>query len=154
MKIYKISQVAPQQPNTQSDPNSPQNVEATEAIQKLLACVQTINESFQILQQYDITKLLKKETLISEMQSGNLQALDQTKIQTSIEAMSKIAVMIPTYNAAMKTLRDSGANISTIQNQMVALIQQGATVQTNALSLFQNALPSQSGIQMPSNLST
>lgn len=152
MKIFRIAQTTPPQQGQQGQ-NTQKNAEATEAIQKLLLCVQTINASMKVLQGYDITKLLDKNSLVNEMQSGNLAALDQTKIQTSVEAMAKIATMVPTYNAAMKALQNSGADIATIQNQIITLIQQGATVQNNALSMFQTALPSQSGIQMPSNLS-
>lgn len=146
MEIYKIAQTAqPQQ--------TQKNADANEAIQKLLLCVQTINTSLITLQGYDISKLLQKQALIGEIQSGNLQALDQTKIQASVDAMAKIVTVVPTFNAAMKVLRDSGANVATIQNTIITLIQQGATIQNNALSMFQNALPAASGIQMPSNLS-
>lgn len=154
MKIYKLSQNVQQPPQQPQTPQQNQNTqEANAALQKLMYCVQTINASLQVLQQYDITKLLQKNTLIGEIQSGNLMALDQTKIQASIEAMSRMATVVPTYNAAMKVLKDSGADIPTIQNSVVTLINQGATVQTGNLSMFQNALPSASGIQMPANLS-
>lgn len=146
MKIYKLSQAQmPQQ--------GIQNAEVQEAIQKLLHCVQTINQSLVVLQNYDITKLLKKDSLVAEIQSGNLANLNQTNIQASVDAMAKISLVVPAYNDAMRTLRDNGADINTLNNSIISLIQQGATVQTSALSMFQTALPAASGIQMPSNLS-
>ena len=58
MKILKIAQVAqPQQ--------TQKNADANEAIQKLLLCVQTINSSLNVLQGYDISKLLQKQTLVN-----------------------------------------------------------------------------------------
>jgi hypothetical protein len=150
MKIYKVSQNI-QQPIIPQKTQQSQEVNA--ALQKLMYCAQTINQSLTVLENYDITNLLKKNSLIAEIQSGNLANLNQTNIQASVDAMAKISLVIPTYNAAMKVLRDSGADFNQLNNSIIALINQGATVQTSDLSIFQNALPSASGIQMPSNLS-
>ncbi len=158
MKIYKIAQTAAA-PNPQDTAAMQEITQAIATIQKSVA---VINESLRTLEQNNISRLFQRDTFINELQSGNLDALDVNKINVALEAMSKIATVIPTLNAAKRVLVENEAaatkfNINwsiIVQNVIVPSIQKGDFSQfVSILRGFESMMPAMGGTVSPSNLS-
>jgi len=154
MKIYKMSQSIPTTPN-------PQEIqEVTQAISTLNTAIANVNQSLVIIEQNNISKLFQRDTLINEIQSGNIASLDINKINNSLTAMSNIARVIPVINESLRVLQENDTtarrlnlDIRNIQNVLVTSIQSGNYSQfTQILQGFQAMLPSMSGTQTTTNI--
>jgi len=154
MKIYKMSQSIPTTPN-------PQEIqEVTQAVSTLNTAIANINQSLVIIEQNNISKLFQRDTLINEIQSGNIASLDINKINNSLTAMSNIARVIPVINESLRVLQENDTtarrlnlDIRNIQNVLVTSIQSGNYSQfTQILQGFQAMLPSMSGTQTTTNI--
>lgn len=153
MKIYKIS--APVAPVNPDAPNPAEAQEVMQAVATLNQAVANINQSLKIIEQNNVAKLFQRDTLITEIQAGNVAALDINIINNSLNAMANIAKSVPVINSALRVLQDNDAtarklkvDIRNIQNVISTSLQSGNYSQfTQVLQGFQQMLPSMSGTQ-------
>jgi len=153
MKIYKIA--APVTPLNPDAPNPAEAQEVMQAVTTLNQTIANINQSLKIIEQNNIAKLFQRDTLITEIQSGNVAALDLNMINNSLTAMAKIAQSVPVINSALRVLQNNDAtarklkvDVRNIQNVISTSLQSGNYSQfTQVLQGFQQMLPSMSGTQ-------
>lgn len=148
MKIYKLAQdQTPQGTQGESD--------VIEAIQTINLSLANINKSLQVIEQNDIQNLFNRQTLIAEMQSGNLVSLDVNKIDAALTAMTEISKTVPVLNDAIRIIQTNGVaaqrlqvDINSIQKGMVTTIQSGNySALVGMLPSFQQMVPSMGGTQ-------
>ena len=145
MKIYKLSQNQTQEIMGED--------EVLGAVETLNMAIANINQSLHVIEQNDIGKLFQRQTLISEIQSGNLASLDINKIDTALQAMVNISKTVPIINESLRTIQSYDAaakklqvDIQNIQNAMITTIQTGKVgALTQLLPAFQAQVPSMSG---------
>jgi len=145
MKIYKLALTEPQDVMGKD--------EVLGAVQTLNMAIGNINQSLIVIEQNDISKLFRRETLITEIQSGVLPSLDINKIDTALQAMVNISKTIPIINESLRTIQNYDAaakllqvDIQNIQNAMIKTIQVGKVgALTQMLPGFQAQVPSMSG---------
>jgi hypothetical protein len=159
MKIYKIAQTTQTTQTTQA-PNPAEVQEVMQAVTTLNTAIANINQSLRIIEQTNVAKLFQRDSLIKEIQAGNIAALDLGKIDTSLTAMSNIARVVPVINQALRVLQDNDAvarqlhvDIMNIQNVLITSLQKGDYSQfTQILQGFQTMLPAMSGTETTTNL--
>jgi len=153
MKIYKISQINPQ--NQQEMQKAAQEImEATSIVGNSVA---TINQGLKIIADTGVEQLFKKETLINAIQSGDTSQLDINKVNQALQAMTNISQTIPIMNQAFRTIDENktisiqmGMDSRSLMNTVMQSLNSGDYSQFTAiLNQFQSGLSGMSGTMSP-----